>query len=182
MHNATNTENAMNGSVLNRDSILGLIDSPEPLVEEYLDLKVQVQPNGMDLTLREVREFTSVGEVGLGASPPELSQSRLLPFDAGGYLYLALGSYVITLNEIVCLPLHIMALARPRSSLIRCGVAIHTAVWDAGYRGRSQALLTVYNPGGYRLARGARVLQMVFLRLASGLREGYRGRYMEENI
>ena len=61
----------------------------------------------------------------------------------------------------------LMALGRPRSSLCRCGVTLHTAVWDAGYRGRSTSLLNVMNPSGFRVQRGARLLQLVFFGLAS---------------
>ena len=46
-------------------------------------------------------------------------------------------------NEIVDLPNDLMALGRPRSSLCRVGATLGTAVWDAGYRGRSTALLIV---------------------------------------
>jgi len=74
-----------------------------------------------------------------------------------------------------------MALARPRSSLLRCGVTVNTAVWDAGYSGRSQSLMVVYNPQGFRVQRNARVVQLVFLRLTQET-EGYRGVYQEENI
>ena len=65
-----------------------------------------------------------------------------------------------------------MALGKPRSSLLRSGVAIHNAVWDAGYQGRSQALLVVYHPRGFTLSRDARVLQLVFFLLAHPVDQG----------
>jgi dUTP pyrophosphatase len=74
-----------------------------------------------------------------------------------------------------------MALARPRSSLLRCGVTVNTAVWDAGYSGRSQSLMVVYNSHGFRLQRNARLVQLVFLRLTEET-EGYHGAYQRENI
>jgi dUTP pyrophosphatase len=73
-----------------------------------------------------------------------------------------------------------MALAMPRSSLLRCGVTVHTAVWDAGYSGRSQSLMVVYNPRGFRLQRNARIVQLVFFRLTQET-EGYQGIYQGEN-
>jgi dUTP pyrophosphatase len=75
-----------------------------------------------------------------------------------------------------------MALARPRSSLNRSGVTIHGAVWDAGYHGRSTSLLSVLNPAGFRVQRGARVLQMVFFKLSASTEQLYRGRYQGENL
>ncbi|MCH7714129.1 MAG: deoxyuridine 5'-triphosphate nucleotidohydrolase, partial [Chloroflexi bacterium] len=105
-----------------------------------------------------------------------------LDFAPDGWLELAPGPYLIDFNETVNLPLDVMALGRTRSSLLRSGVAIHTAVWDAGYRGRSQALIVVYQPDGYRLQKDARLLQLVFYRLAQPVSEGYQGRFQGENI
>jgi dUTP pyrophosphatase len=92
------------------------------------------------------------------------------------------GCYLVTYNEVVNLPRGIMALARPRSSLLRCGVSIHNAVWDAGYSGRSQSLMVVYNTEGFRLYRNARIVQMVFFFLSREAAEGYRGMFQGENI
>ena len=75
-----------------------------------------------------------------------------------------------------------MALGRPRSSLLRSGVSLHTAVWDAGYQGRSQSLLTVHHAGGFRLQRDARLAQLVFFRLSSPPSQGYQGRYQGEGL
>jgi dUTP pyrophosphatase len=75
-----------------------------------------------------------------------------------------------------------MALGRPRSSLCRIGATLGTAVWDAGYRGRSTALLFVANPAGLRLERAARVLQLVFFTLDAATARGYDGAYQDENL
>ena len=105
-----------------------------------------------------------------------------MDFDRPGWLHLAAGSYLVTFNEVVNLPLDLMALGRPRSSLLRSGVSIHTAVWDAGYQGRSQALLSVYNPDGYQVQKDARLLQLVFFRLEQSLNQSYQGRFQGENL
>ena len=75
-----------------------------------------------------------------------------------------------------------MALGRPRSSLLRSGVALHTAVWDAGYRGRSQSLLTVHHPEGFRLQRDARLAQLVFFRLSNLPEQGLQLHRIKEGI
>jgi len=85
---------------------------------------------------------------------------------------------MITYNEIVHIPTTLMALARPRSSLLRCGVSIGTAVWDAGYSGRSQSLMIVYNSAGFRVQKDARVAQLVFMTLSTET-EGYAGKYQK---
>jgi dUTP pyrophosphatase len=88
---------------------------------------------------------------------------------------------MITYNEVVHLPKNIMALGRPRSSLLRCGISVGTAVWDAGYEGRSQSLLIVHNPQGFRVQKNARIAQLVFMEM-TGDSKGYQGVYQNENI
>jgi dUTP pyrophosphatase len=165
--------------ILSREDILRLLGSSPPLVEGLPEPESQLQPNGLDLTVREVALLNSAGE--LGTTRRTLSDTSPLYFDGLGYMNLYPGCYLITFNEILHLPRDITALGFPRSSLLRSGVSIHTAVWDAGYEGRSQALMVVYNTAGFRLQRNARVLQIVFLRLTSET-EGYRGLFQRENI
>ena len=168
-------------TVLSKLDIRRLILSKPPLIEGYLDLETQLQPNGFDISLRDISALTTQGTIAVENSLRVISEPAPLAFDSSGFIDLKPGSYLITHNEVVHLPTNVMALARPRSSLLRCGVAVHTAVWDAGYSGRSQSLLVVYNELGFRLQKDARVLQMVFLFL-SGETEGYKGRYQGENL
>jgi len=168
-------------TVLTRDDIRGLLEQEPPLIEGYINLEEQLQPNGIDLTLREVAMLQSPGKVTVSNSQRVVSSLSPLVFDGLGFIDLMPGAYSITYNEVVHLPQNIMALATPRSSLLRCGVTVNTAVWDAGYSGRSQSLLVVYNPQGFQLQRNARIIQLVFLRLANQT-EGYRGTYQNENI
>ncbi len=167
--------------VLSRQEIKRLLKKKPPLVEGYIDLEEQVQPNGVDLTLREVALLQSSGRITARNDQRLVSDLSPLVFDGLGYIDLVPGAYIITYNEVVHLPKNIMALGRPRSSLLRCGVTVGTAAWDAGYEGRSQSLLVVYNPRGFRLQRNARVMQLIFMRLSQKT-EGYKGAYQGENI
>jgi dUTP pyrophosphatase len=168
-------------AVLSGSDIRRLIKAKPPLIEEWLNLDEQVQANGFDLTLRDVASVQSSGQIAADNRNRIVSELSPLAFDAEGYLDLAPGAYMITYNEIVHLPKDIMALGRTRSSLLRCGVNVGTAVWDAGYEGRSQSLLVVHNPYGFRVQKNARIIQLVFLTL-TGESEGYKGVYQGENI
>jgi len=168
-------------AILSRQDIRRLVQQPTPLVEGCINLEKQLQPNGIDLTLREVALLQSSGRIAVEDSQRMVSDLAPLVFDGMDFIDLIPGVYVITYNEVVHLPTNIMALATPRSSLLRCGVTVNTAVWDAGYSGRSQSLMVVYNPQGFRLQRNARIVQLVFLRLTEET-EGYHGAYQEENI
>jgi len=168
-------------AILSRQDIYRLLQQQPPLIEGCINLEEQVQSNGIDLTLREVALLQSSGKIAVSDSQRLVSDLAPLVFDGLGFIDLVPGAYIITYNEIVHLPKNIMALARPRSSLLRCGVTVNTAVWDAGYSGRSQSLMVVYNPQGLRLQRNARIVQLVFLWLTQET-EGYRGAYLGENI
>ena len=172
----------MGGNPLDKHSIGTLVRGDPPLVECYLSLDNQLQPNGFDTSLREVAALVSPGSIGCDPDNRELSATNRLEFGLDGWLDLDPGPYLVTFNEIVNLPLDIMALGRTRSSLLRSGVSIHTAVWDAGYQGRSQSLLVVHHPSGYRIQRGARLMQLIFFRLPRPVGEGYQGRYQRENL
>jgi len=168
-------------AILSKQDILRLLKEEPPLIEGFINLEEQVQPNGIDLTLREVALLQSSGKIGVADSQRLVSDLAPLVFDGLGFIDLIPGAYVITYNEIVHLPRDVMALGAPRSSLLRCGVTVHTAVWDAGYSGRSQSLMIVHNPQGFRLQRNARIMQLVFLQLTKET-EGYHGAYQRENI
>ncbi len=167
--------------VLGRAELLRRIQGDRPLIAEWLDLEAQVQPNGVDLTLKEIGRLVGCGSLGTDNADRVLPEVQPIPFDAAGYVELTPGPYQIIYNEIVDLPKDLMALGRPRSSLCRCGVSVHTAVWDAGYRGRSTSLLVVDNPDGFRLQGNARVMQLVFFPLGAAVERGYEGVYQDEN-
>ena len=169
-------------AVLSREDILELLKVTPPLVEDLCDIEQQVQPNGIDLTVKEIFMFSSPGRISIQNESRVLSGTSPLVFDGLGSIDLLPGCYLVTCNEIVNLPKGIMALATPRSSLLRCGVSVHTAVWDAGYSGRSQALMVVYNPQGLRLHKNARIIQLVFFHLAREVTDGYNGIFQRENI
>ena len=172
----------MPGTPLDRDSIGHLIEGTPPLLEHFLSLESQLQPNGFDMTVRDVARLATPGTIGVEGSSRVLSETEPMGFGPDGWLQLEPGPFLVTFNEMVNLPLNIMALGRPRSSLLRSGVSIHTAVWDAGYSGRSQALLVVYHPDGYRVQRDARLMQLVFLQMETAASRGYQGRFQSENI
>jgi dUTP pyrophosphatase len=168
--------------VLTREQLRARIVAEPPLISEWRDLDVQLQPNGFDFTLAEIARVDGAGVVGINNTDRTLPGLSRLTFDEGGWIDLAPGIYQVIFNEIVDLSLDLMALARPRSTLNRCGVTIHTAVWDCGYRGRSTALLSVLNPAGFRVQQHARVMQAVFFTVSRTPEEGYQGAYQGENL
>ena len=93
------------------------------------------------------------------------------------------GSYVIGYNETVNLPDDVFALMRTRSTLLRCGASVQTALWDSGYRGRGQSLLVVSAKDMLvNLHVNARVVQMVLFQLGRAVDNPYHGIYQGEGV
>ncbi len=170
------------GGALGREALLRRIQGEPPLIVDFLSLDDQLQPNGFDLSLAQVSRLAGPGVLGKSNSERVLPEAVLLSFDETGWVHLEPGPYQVLFNEIVDLPNDLMALGRPRSSICRCGATLGTAVWDAGYRGRSTALLIVENREGLRVARDARLMQLVFFTLDQATVRGYDGVYQGENV
>ena len=166
--------------LLNSSQIRQLIENQQ-LVSEYRDLATQLQPAGFDLSLKEVQEYTGGGAVDYNNKERVIATTRLLEPDPEGWWILKPGCYVVVYNEVVKMPLDVVALARSRSTVLRNGASVQTAVWDPGYQGRSSSLLVVDNPHGLRLKKNARIAQLVFFQTGE-VEKGYSGVYQNERI
>lgn len=166
--------------VLSRQTIEEMMSATPPLINAMPDAASQVQPNGVDITLEAVSSFDGAGTIAVSNNDRVLPGTVVLDYNADGAIHLPPGPYHVRFNEIVALPDWLMAYARPRSSLLRSGVALHTAVWDAGYAGRGASLMVVYNPAGFTVHRNARIAQLVFHPLSSATSGGYAGAYQHE--
>lgn len=147
-----------------------------------LDEGIQAQPAGVDLTVSEIYKFKGNGVLGFSNSSRKLPEVEKLEFDDNGVLFLEKGAYKVRYNEVVKVPNDCIAIGLPRSSLMRMGATIISALWDPGYEGRGEGLLLVENPYGIVLERNARIMQLVFIRLESKPGNLYRGSYMYEGL
>jgi dUTP pyrophosphatase len=143
--------------------------------------QVHIQPNGVDLSLDAVWRFVEAGALGRSSEDRRLPRRDELAFDSDDWLVLGPGTYGIRYSEWVAVPPDCGGLVFPRSSLLRMGLHVPTAVWDAGYAGRGEGLLQVTNPHGVQLQRGARIVQLVLFRLTEPAHSGYAGSYQDEN-
>jgi dUTP pyrophosphatase len=178
----TGGETTGTGGALGREELRRRIGGDRPLLAHYISLEDQIQPNGFDLSVAELGRLAGPAAIGRSNADRVLPAIEPLAFGEDGWVELAPGAYQVIFNETVDVPNDLMALGRPRSSLCRSGATVITAVWDAGYRGRSTALLVVENPSGLRLERGARIMQLVFFTLDAPTAEGYAGAYQGENL
>jgi len=166
--------------MLSKSALKKLVDGG--LIEDAPNIALQLQANGVELTLRSVERFTGAGRLAFDNMERTNAPTESIPFDEEGWVHLPQGAYVVRFNEVVSIPPGYGALAKPRSSLLRSGATLHTAVWDAGYVGRGMSLLTVYNPHGFWLKKSARIVQLVLFALEGEADEVYRGEYLGEGV
>ena len=142
--------------------------------------ELQRQPAGFDLTVQSVDRLMGRGALDLTGENRRLPQMQQLPWPEEGPLRLNPGGYLVTYNETVQVPDDCAGLVLSRSSLLRCGAVLHTALWDPGYKGRGQGLLCVYQE--LQLYRDARLGQFILLGLDQTPEETYSGTYQGENL
>lgn len=170
--------------MLNREEIKRLIEK-NALVSNYCDLDTQLTPNGFDLTAAKIFEFKQPGALDFSNQERKIPQSQELiaqkakPEDKFGWWSLAPGIYKVVTNEKVKLPLDLIGMAFPRSSLLRMGAFTQTGVWDAGFEGTSEFVLVVTNSSGIKLKQNARVVQLLFTKITE-TETGYSGIYQNK--
>jgi deoxycytidine triphosphate deaminase len=135
----------------------------------------QVQPNGVDLRLGSVAEQVAPGHVGTDGK--RVGDRRDLDPTDGTYR-LVPGGYAAAYAERIRVPEGHVGFVLPRSSLMRNGCMLNTAVWDAGYEGRGEGLLQVHHE--ITVDAGARIAQFVLAEANHGAT--YDGSYQGERL
>jgi dUTP pyrophosphatase len=167
--------------MLNREEIKNLIIN-KGLIENYLDLKFQLTPNGFDITVDELFEFNKEGSLDFSNKERIIPEGKkILPkkknkSDKQGWFELKKGAYKIRTNETINLPNDLMALGFTRTSLLRIGAFCQNGVWDTGFKGRGEFLLVVENKKGLKLKQNARINQLIFFKIKK-TKQGYEGIY-----
>jgi len=166
--------------MLNKSEIAQLIKEKK-LIQGCINLDKQLNPNGFDLTVGKIFEFDTAGSLDFSNSErvvpagKELMPLKANPQDKYGWWQLSKGSYKVRTNEAVNLPNNLAALAFARTSVLRMGALTQNGVWDAGFMGKGEFILTVENPQGIKIKENARIIQLVFFRVEET--EEYNGIY-----
>jgi deoxycytidine triphosphate deaminase len=134
----------------------------------------QIQPAGYDVTLSRAFSYPeNVYELGgENSSLQEISQ------DGEGYLSFEKGAFLIELNEITSIPKNAIGILLPRSTLLRNGLDIRSALFDPGYSGQPKVMLVCHRPA--RIKRYSRVGQLILFRSDGEFQKQYAGRYQGE--
>ncbi|KAJ7132976.1 putative dUTP diphosphatase Dut [Mycena filopes] len=154
------------------------------IVQGLLSAKSQVQPCGIDLSLKRVLAWTSVGVVDFDNRHRRTATTTELPFEKGLdaselRMHLVPGAYLVEFNETIDVPLDVMGSLFVRSSLFRSGALVSAGVMDSGYKGTIGGMLQVVNPHGLTLFKDAKLAQFVFHQMKEKV-EGYSGAYQNK--
>mgnify|MGYP001029784483 CR=1 FL=1 len=166
--------------MLNNKEIRNLIEEKD-LISNYIDLDTQLQPNGFDLTIADVYELLSAGQIDFDNSQRRFPLIKSLFPDNKYGVQLVQGCYQILFNEVIKIPLNLIGISINRSSLMRCGCSTAVGIWDAGYEGKGKTSLLVSNLQGLSLYKNARIVQILFLEL-NDVENGYAGVFQGEGI
>ena len=164
--------------MLNKKEIEKLIQKNN-LVENYISLEKQLTPNGIDLTVAAISRFARAGAIDFSnkerviPAAEEIRPKKTKEEDKYGWWLLAKGVYKVKSNEIINLPNNLTALAFSRTSILRMGCFTAHGVWDAGFSGKGEFILSVQNPEGVKLKENCRVAQLIFFKVEET--ESYNG-------
>ncbi|MCF7869572.1 MAG: deoxyuridine 5'-triphosphate nucleotidohydrolase [Candidatus Omnitrophica bacterium] len=156
--------------MLNKKEIKNLIKEKK-LIESYMNLEKQLTPNGIDLSVAKISRFLEAGSLDFSnkerviPKTEEIIPNKKNPEDKYGWWNLSSGSYKIKINEVVNLPNNLTALAFSRTSILRMGCLSSHGVWDAGFSGKGEFILSVLNPNGVKIKENARICQLVFFKI-----------------
>lgn len=166
--------------IIGREKLRELIEK-EGLIRNYIDIEKQLTENGFDLTVEHIFRFKGKGQVDFSNKERILPETEEISPEKGdgeefGWWNLEKGIYKFRTNEIIKLPLNLVAIAFPRTTLLRSGVSTLNGVWDSGFEGKSEGLLMVENEYGIRIKENARIIQIIFME-STGSSKDYRGIY-----
>lgn len=170
--------------MLNGPEIRRLIEEKK-LIEDYINLDIQLTPNGFDLTVESIFEFAACGALDFSnkeriiSEEKEILPKKKTPEEKFGWWYLKKGAYKVRTNETVNLPLDLVAITFSRTSLLRMGAFTQHGVWDAGFKGKGEFILVVENPKGLKLKQNTRIAQLIFIKI-NKTDTGYGGIYQKQ--
>ena len=149
-----------------------------PLIRQVIgaDSGEQKQPAGYDVTVSSIHSYPKT-KYTLGIAKGESSKLEEVPLVDGHY-ELSTGAYFVELNEITTIPSDAIGILLPRSTLLRNGLDVRTALFDPGYSGQPKVMLVCHRPS--RVQRFARIGQLIIIKSDGNFASQYSGQYQGE--
>ncbi len=151
------------------------------------------QPSGLDLRLGQIYEIddnkgqTQSDRLGLWVDGyKELPKHKILDMDEYakkyndfGWLLLPNRPYIAEVQEQIQIGENNAQFYLPRSSLLRAGVNVYTALGDLGYNGKLSFLIINHSNRPFFLEKGVRFAQLIDFEVRGGS-ESYDGDYQDD--
>lgn len=148
----------------------------------------QYQPGGIDLKLDNVKIFSGNENVyGIADGAKQLPKQKSIEESAVkigarklkvGFMLEPHKPYIAVVQGKMKIPLDVLQLYFPRSSLLRAGIDVRTAVGDPGFSGHLSFLIINHSDTPFFIKKGERFVQMVCIKLNEET-SGYDGDYNE---
>jgi deoxycytidine triphosphate deaminase len=144
------------------------------------DSMSQVQPAGYDLTVGRIFTYPEKEFILLKSKSSVVDHEdfKELTFSKDNLAILDKGAYLVEFDEITLIPENAVGVLLPKSTLLRNGLDLRTALFDPGYSGQPKAMLVCYRKA--TLERFSRLGQLVIIRNEKGYFAGYKGQYQNE--
>ena len=145
------------------------------------------QPSGLDLRLGNVFFLDGERDTPYGIYSgkkvlPEHVEARLTKTNGvEGWKLLPEQAYICQVQEQIKIGEHNAQFYLPRSTLLRAGVNVYTALGDLGYNGHLSFLVINHGPRPFFIEKGERFAQLVDFEVRGGS-ESYDGDYQEKEI
>lgn len=164
--------------ILGIDEIHKLVNEIKLL--ENLSERERFNPEGAGIDLRLGKVFRIEGKGFLGIEERETPPSVLVAeynSDKKSSIVVKPGDYFLTETmERFNMPLNLLAVLKPRTTLHRCGVMARASVIDPGYCGPIYAAIYNAGPAPLEIELGARYLNVMFFEV-KGKSNPYRGQW-----
>ena len=161
----------------------------EKILRQVYDLdEDQYQPAGIDLKLGKIEKFVTdqkyYGIVNGVKIIPKYEELKMNMVSVDGkmtnvYSLEPFVPYIATVKDKIKISESSLQFYKPRSTILRCGSNVMTAVGDPGYSGHLSFLIMNFLPVDFVITKGERFAQLVDMRVAGGLKL-YDGDYNEK--
>ena len=150
-----------------------------PLIQKVIsaDSGEQKQPAGYDVSVNKIYSFPK-SKFSLTIAKGENSALSELPLMNDHFELNETGAYFVDLNEITTIPKDAIGILLPRSTLLRNGLDLRTALFDPGYSGQPKVMLVCHRPA--RIQRFARIGQLIIIKSDREFMSQYSGQYQGE--
>lgn len=150
-----------------------------PLIQKIIsaDSGKQEQPAGYDLSVNKIHSF-SKNKHSLGVAKGENSALQEVQMVDDYFELNETGAYFVDLNEVTTIPKDAIGILLPRSTLLRNGLDLRTALFDPGYSGQPKVMLVCHRPA--RIQRFARIGQLIVIKSDREFSSQYSGQYQGE--